>query len=122
MLRSLLDKYAHESFIITIYDANLKELAQYQIPVSIMAPFAHRIAGEVLKIPNWSTTSHNFWYTLTACSQQELQRSPLPSGLTSLYGTEYTPEIATSLFITKHPEAPVGYFEVCLLHLRTELY
>ncbi len=58
------DRFGVRSFFVVLYDADRKELASYQVPVSIVAPFANRMAREVLKIPDWGSTLSEPWYLL----------------------------------------------------------
>src|SRR6266851_7709444 len=98
-----------KSFDIVIYDAARQELARYPVPLGVAAPFANRIAREVLHIAN---SLPEPWYRLDARSEVQLQREILPEGPTSLYGGRYTPD--TDQNISMHPEALTRYFEVRL--------
>lgn len=106
-----------KSFDIVIYDGDKQELARYQVPLGVAAPFANRIAREVLHIED---SLPEPWYRLDACSELELERSPLPEGPTSLYGGHYVPDADQTISI--HPEVSTRYFEVRLFDFERELY
>lgn len=106
-----------KSFDIVIYNAAKQELARYRVPLVVVAPFANRIAREVLHLANPLPEP---WYTVDARSDWQLQRSPLPEGPTSLRGERYIPDTDQSIRI--HPEASAPYFEVCLFDFERELY
>jgi hypothetical protein len=109
-----------KSFTVIIYDAAQQELARYHVPVAVAAPFANRIAREVLNIAGGGMLLPEPWYRLDARSELQLQRSSELEGLTSLRGDRYIPEIDPS--ISMHPEAVPRYFEIRLFDFERELY
>ncbi|HLW03741.1 MAG TPA: hypothetical protein VKT82_34155 [Ktedonobacterales bacterium] len=122
MLLLTFDDLPIKSFIIVIYDAALEEVAQYQVPFSITAPFANRIAREVLNIPDWGATLHEPWYSLAYRLDSEYQRAAEPPGPTSLKGQRYDPDAGPGPSIQLHPDALVKSFEVRLFDYQKELY
>jgi hypothetical protein len=119
MLVLTIQSRAVRSFFVTFYDADLQELAHYQVPFSVTTPFANRLARDILSIAG---ALHEPWYTLAARSGHDFVRSPLPLGPTSLYGERYEPTAETVPAIHLHPEALVRYFEVHLFDNQVELY
>jgi len=116
--------YAIRSFIIVLYDSHHQQLAQYQVPVSVVAPFANRLFREILNIRDWrsQSTLREPWYTLVHHYERDFQRSPLPVGSTSLYGKRYNPDSDPAPAIYMHPDALVRSFTVKLLDFQTVLY
>jgi hypothetical protein len=108
------------SFLIFIYDSNLKELAIYQIPISVAAPFANRLFRELR--PDWRTTVREPWYSLVPRIDTEFRRTPSPEGPTSLMGERYDPDRDAGLPIQMHPGAYVRSFVIRLYDFQTELH
>lgn len=113
-------RYAIKSFFIVIFDADRQELASYQLPVSVAAPFANRLFRETPQIQN--LTVREPWYTLAHGLDHDFTRSSLPVGPTSLYSQPYDPAGQTPPTISLHPEALVRYFTVGLYDFQQELY
>jgi hypothetical protein len=109
-----------KSFIIIIYDPNHEELASYQVPISVAAPFANRLFREIPDIDD--LTLREPWYVLIPRQEARVERSPLPSGPTSLYGQFYDPATQSPPTISMSRDALVQYFVVRLLEFQKELY
>ena len=113
---------AIRSFIIAIYDENLKELCHYQVPISVAAPFGNRLFKEALKLPIGGSTLREPWYSLAPCYAKTFQRSAEPVGPTSLYGKAFDPGQEITPAIKMHPDAKVYSFVVRLYDYQTELF
>ena len=119
---SLTETSIIKSFIIFIYDCSFNELAYYQLPVSVAAPFANRLFNEVLNIPDWATTLREPWYSIRHHFDKNFLRSPRPIGPTSLYGKRFDISQEPEPRVRFHPEAYVRSLEVRLLDIEKELY
>lgn len=116
-------KYGVRSFIIDYYGApDSYPIASYRVPVSFVAPFANRIAREVLGLRDWNLTLREPWYILEHHTDPAFRRSPLPSGPTTLTGVRYEPDDELPPRLLSHPEALVRSFQVTLLDFQQELY
>ncbi len=113
-------RYQIKSFIMVIYDAGYEELASYQLPISVAAPFANRLFEEIPAV-NKSTVREP-WYSLAHGLDENFDRAPLPVGPTSLYSQPYDPAGQTPPTISLYPEALVRYFVVGLYDFQQELY
>ncbi len=109
-----------KSFIIVIYDTNFKNLATYQVPISVAAPFANRLFREIPTVGDLDVREP--WYALAHQTELDFTRSPLPAGPTSLLGQAYDPDAQAYPTISFYPKALVRYFVITLLDFQTELY
>ncbi len=116
-------RYAIRSFVLALYGGDGEPLDTFHLPIAVAAPFVNRLFRELPDIPEWHTLREP-WYTLAPRydSDPPLERSPHPTGPTSLYGEGYQPEQEEGPGVSLHPEPLVRYFVVCLLDLQDELY
>jgi hypothetical protein len=108
------------SFFLFIFDHNLKELKHYQLPISVVAPFANRLFKEIPEVMNVEVREP--WYNLLPQKESEYTRSPLPKGPTSLYAKSFDPETQPPPHIQMHPTEGIRHFVVQLFDFQTRLY
>jgi len=110
------------SFLIVLYDRDLKTRATVTLPIAVAAPFANRIFKEAM--PEAIDCVREPWYLLTPhCSHEgELARALRPEGSTSLYSTRYDPEQEPPPRLRLHPQAHIKYFTIQLLEFQRRIY
>jgi hypothetical protein len=113
---------AARSFSIILYDRDLRQRVNFDVPLSLTAPFANRLFRELL--PDWAERAREPWYSLIPhCSHDiALRRSEKPVGATSLYGTPYIQENEPPPRVSLHPKAHIRHFTVRLLEFQSSLY
>nr|VFJ50717.1 MAG: hypothetical protein BECKFM1743C_GA0114222_100886 [Candidatus Kentron sp. FM]VFJ50749.1 MAG: hypothetical protein BECKFM1743A_GA0114220_100876 [Candidatus Kentron sp. FM]VFK08750.1 MAG: hypothetical protein BECKFM1743B_GA0114221_100806 [Candidatus Kentron sp. FM] len=120
--KDVMPDFSVRSFFIAIYDKDLEKLRPFQIPVAAIAPFANRIAKEVLDLTEWGRTQREYWYSIVHKTKPDFQREPKPEGPTDLYGHRYQPTDGEGFLVQLHPDAIVRSFVVRLYDYQTELF
>ena len=116
-----LDPCDTKRLVIIIYDSDYQELANYQLPVSIVDSFANRLFEIVLGSED--LTVDNPHYSLIPRFEDELHRSPLlPVEQILLQDQLHNGVKQSSFEIITHPKAPVRYFEIRLFDFHSLVY
>jgi hypothetical protein len=112
--------YTIQSFYVVLYDVDQQEVASYQVPISVAAPFANRLFRELLP----GETMREPWYSLApyTVADEPLKRAPYPVGPTSLFSAPYDPATQTAPTLQMHPLARVRYFVVRLYDVQELKY
>lgn len=110
------------SFSIVIYDRDFKQRVNFDVPLSLTAPFANRLFRELL--PDWIESVREPWYLLTPHCNHDvtLQRAVKPVGATSLYGMLYAVENEPPPRLILHPKAHIRYFTARILEFQKNLF
>ena len=112
--------YTIQSFIVVLYDANLQEVGFYQVPISVIAPFANRLFRELLP----GERMREPWYSLAhrTAADPPLKRAPYPLGPTSLYSEPFDPADQAEPNLQLHPDAIARYFVIRLFDVQVLKY
>ncbi|HLN29241.1 MAG TPA: hypothetical protein VK395_15945 [Gemmataceae bacterium] len=107
-----------KSFLLVLYDGDLREIARFQLPVEVAAPLCNRLLRETLA----GVQVREPWYTLKARYDRSFNRSPTPMGPTSLFGSQYDAAAEAGPSLSVHPDAGIRSFEVSMLDFQRELF
>lgn len=121
-MKSQSNSSSMRSFFIHIYGQKSETLVQYQVPVSVAAPFCNRLFHEVLDSPDNDKPLRELWFGLEHHVDRKFLRSPRPLGPTSLYGQRYDVSSEKEPVIQMLSDAVVHSFVVRLYDYDKELY
>lgn len=113
----------HRSFIIMIYDGNLKLRTSYTLPDAITIPFANRLFREVL--PEREKSVREPYHKLIPHCVHEgktLNRPALPTGPTSLSGKRYEPDKEPLPRVRLLPQAHRNFFTVRVYEFQDPIF